>query len=84
MKNLIIYASIHHGNTKEIAKVIGKELDAKLISFQNVTEKDLVKSNLIGFGSGIYKGDFHQKLIQFVRTLPVMKGKKLLFFLREE
>ncbi len=80
MKNLIIYASTHHENTKEIAKVIGQELNAKLIPFQKATEKDVAKADLIGFGSGIYMTKFNKDLLDFLKSLPKMNNKKVFIF----
>ncbi len=77
---LIIYASIHKGNTEKIAERMGDVLGARAISIQNVKEGDVLSANLIGFGSGIYIGKFHKKLIDFVKKLPEVKGKKAFIF----
>jgi flavodoxin len=36
--------------------------------------------DLIGFGSGIYGGKFHQTLIQFIEGLPTFAGKQAFIF----
>lgn len=41
MKTAIIYASVHHGNTKKIIDEIAKTNEVDLIDATQVTEKDL-------------------------------------------
>ncbi len=80
MKPLIIYHSEHHGNTEKIAKVISTTLDAELLKSQNTKRKNIDSYELIGFGSGIYYGKFHQDLYSFIHNLPEQKGKKSFIF----
>ncbi|HTX86542.1 MAG TPA: flavodoxin family protein [Candidatus Nanoarchaeia archaeon] len=80
MKTLIIYQSIHHGNTEKIAKKIGEILDADLKKPDEVKPEDLANYDLIGFGSGIYFSKFHASILKFVDSLPVQDGKKAFIF----
>ena len=80
MKPLIIYHSEHHGNTEKIARAISTTLDAELQKSQNTERKNIDGYELIGFGSGIYYGKFHQDLYSFVRNLPEQKGTKSFIF----
>jgi len=80
MKTLIIYASIHHGNTKKVAQEISSVLKAKVLSFSEVNRKDIEEADLVGFGSGIYFTKFHKGLINLVEELPDMEGKKAFLF----
>ncbi len=80
MKILVIYASIHHGNTKKIADTIHKELGGKLISFTEVSKEEVLEADLVGFGSGIYMAKFHKGLIKFVSSLPKVRNKKAFIF----
>lgn len=52
MKTAIIYASVHHGNTKKIIDEIAKTNEVDLIDAIQVTEKELSCYDLIGFASG--------------------------------
>jgi len=79
MKTLIIYKSIHQGNTKKIAKVIAKELTAKLQTPETTTLKDLEKYDLLGFGSGIYAWRYHQSLLKLVDNLTTTNKKAFIF-----
>ena len=65
MKTAIIYASVHHGNTKKIIDEIAKSNEVDLIDATQITEKDLSGYDLIGFASGIYYGKFHQSVLKF-------------------
>jgi len=80
MKALIIYESYHHGNTRKVAEAMGAALDAKLARPQDIDVITLNDYDLIGFGSGIYKGRFHAKVIEFIDRLPPMNKKAFLFY----
>lgn len=80
MKALIIYISVHHGNTEKVAKVIANILDADLLPMKQVDASILEHYDLIGFGSGIYVGKHHSSLLDFVDRLPMMRNKKAFMF----
>ena len=42
MKTAIVYASVHHGNTKKIIDEIAKTNDVELIDATQTVEKDIV------------------------------------------
>ena len=80
MKTLIIYHSEHHDNTEKIARKISTTLDAELLKSQNIKGVKIEDYELIGFGSGIYYGKFHQELYRFVRNSPEQNGTKSFIF----
>lgn len=80
MKTLIIYKSIHHGNTEKVAKVMATALSADLLEVEQVDVNVLAKYDLIGFGSGIYFGRHDKSLLELVDKLPVLKNKKTFTF----
>jgi flavodoxin len=80
MKTLIIYISIHHGNTEKIAKEIAGVLDAKLLAPREVNVNDFSECDLVGFGSGIYFGKHHENLLRFVDRLPMQENRKAFIF----
>jgi flavodoxin len=80
MKALIIYISVHHGNTEKVAKVMANILDADLLQVKQVNVSMLEQYNLIGFGSGIYFGKHHESLLDFVDKLPVLRSKNAFIF----
>lgn len=80
MKTLIIYISIHHGNTEKIAEAMAEVLDAKLVKPREVGTTTLSKYDLIGFGSGIYYHKHHKGLLDLIGRLPDLKRKKAFIF----
>ena len=80
MKALIIYISVHHGNTEKVAKAIANILDAALLEVKQADASMLEQYDLIGFGSGIYFGKHHENLLDFVDKLPMLRNKKAFIF----
>ncbi len=80
MKALIIYISVHHGNTERVAKVIANILDADLLQVEQADASMLEQYDLIGFGSGIYFGKHHKILLDFADRLPALRNKKAFIF----
>ena len=80
MKKLIIYISIHHGNTEKVAKAMAEVLNAELVKVYDVDITALSKYDLIGFGSGMYSKKPHKDLLSLVDKLPVLKNKKAFLF----
>ena len=80
MKALIIYISVHHGNTERVAKVMANILDADLLQMKQVDAGMLEQYDLIGFGSGIYFGKHNKSLLDFVDMLPMLRNKKAFIF----
>ena len=80
MKPIIIYASMHHGNTKKIVDAIAKEYGVETVDATTVREKDLSGYDLIGFASGIYAGRFHPDVAEFARkNLP--NGSRIFYIM---
>ncbi len=80
MKTLIIYMSVHHQNTKQVATVMAEELEADLVTVGEVQSATLREYDLIGFGSGIYFGKHHKTLLGYVEALPPVTGKPAFIF----
>lgn len=80
MKPLIICVSVHHQNTLKIAQILAKILKAKIVKPEEIKFKDLKNYDLIGFGSGIYFGQFHKNLLTFIDSLPEDKYLKAFVF----
>jgi len=80
METLIIYFSIHYGNTEKIAKAIAEVLNAELVKSSEVNVNELSKYDLIGFGSGIYFGQHDKSLLKLIDKLPDLKGKRVFIF----
>ncbi|MEM2930904.1 MAG: flavodoxin family protein [Thermoproteota archaeon] len=80
MKTLIVYVSIHHGNTEKVAKTIASVLGADLARPAEADAETISKYDLIGFGSGIYFGRHHESLFSLVERLPIQNGKRVFIF----
>jgi flavodoxin len=80
LKTLIIYASIHHGNTEKIGKAMAKTLNAEIINVNDVNINNLQNYDLIGFGSGIYGGKFHKNMLDLIEKLPSVDNKRTFIF----
>lgn len=80
MKTLIIYVSIHHGNTEKIARAIGEVLKADLAKPAEVNAEVISRYDLIGFGSGIYFGKHHVSLFHLIDKLPYQNSKMTFIF----
>jgi len=80
-KVLIIYMSIHHGNTKKVAERMAEVFGAEMLRPAEIPDLDILnKYDLVGFGSGIYFGKFHRELERFVDSLSPMEGKNAFVF----
>jgi flavodoxin len=80
MKSLIICYSYHHNNTKKIADVFAKVLNAEVRTPQQTIPEDLEKYDLVGFGSGIDTGKNYRELLDFADKLPQVTNKKAFIF----
>ena len=69
-RTLILCVSVHHQNTATVAHVMATALNAKVCSPQEIRPDGLHEYDLIGFGSGIYFGQFHIELRRWVDDLP--------------
>jgi len=80
MKALIVYVSVHHGNTEKVARAMAKVLDAVLLQVREADANTLGQFDLVGFGSGIYLGKHHESLLSLVDKLPVLENRKAFIF----
>jgi flavodoxin len=80
MKALMLYISVHHGNTEKVARNMANILDADLVQVKQANAAVLERYDLIGFGSGIYLGKHHESLLAFVDRLPMLRNKKAFIF----
>ncbi len=80
MESLIICKSEHHENTQKIAESMADILNAEAVEPKNVDMEDVQKYDLIGFGSGIYFGKHHKRLLKLVDELPEINDKKAFVF----
>jgi len=63
MRKVIVYSSVHHGNTEKLVKSIAEECQVDLIDAVKQPDADLSSYDTIGFASGIYFSKFHQSIL---------------------
>lgn len=80
MRCLIIYKSVHHGNTEKIAEVMAEALNADIKKVEEVGKEEMQEYDIIGMGSGIFFGKHHRSLLEFVDSLPPMDEKRAFIF----
>lgn len=67
---LPLVESVHHGNTAKVAESIASVLRADIAVPEAVPYTALADYSLVGFGSGVYYGQMHPALLEWVRGLP--------------
>jgi len=82
MKVLIIYISIHYGNTERIAEAMAEVLNAELLKPSEIESDTLSEYDLIGFGSGSYFWRHHKELLNLVKETPRLHKKAFIFSTR--
>jgi len=83
MKTLIIYTSIHHGNTEKIARAMAEVLGAKLMRTHEADINCISEYDLIGFGSGIYFGKYHRNILNLIDKLPLPEKQESIYLFHE-
>jgi flavodoxin len=76
MRTLIVYTSVHHGNTEKVATAMAGELRADIVRAVDADPAGIDRYDLIGFGSGIYHNRHHQSLLRFAESLEPV-GREL-------
>lgn len=76
MKIEILYKSKR--NTKKVAEAIGKALNVQAKELNSKTK--LEETDILFLGCGIYAGDVHKDIKEFVEKLDSEKVKKIVLF----
>ncbi|MCR4817552.1 MAG: flavodoxin family protein [Fretibacterium sp.] len=77
MKTAILYASVHHGNTKKVAEAMAETLDADLFDLTKQENADISGYDLIGFASGIYYSNMHKAVRKFAESATFRPDQKV-------
>lgn len=67
---LILLESVHHGNTAKVAEAIGNVVAADIVAPDEVPYTSLAEYAVVGFGSGVYYGQMHHALTDWLAGLP--------------
>lgn len=76
----VIYASVHHKNTKKLLDGIAKSCEMDLFDISQVDQKDFSHYQAVGFASGIYMAQFHKSLLNFLNGHPVLPQKTFILY----
>lgn len=79
MKILIVYASVHHGNTKKIAEAAAKAVSADLLDVTLEKLEDVGVYDLVGIASGVFYHGLHEKIKDFISAADFRPGQKVFF-----
>lgn len=77
MNTVIVYASVHHGNTKKIVEAIARTVSADTIDLTHQTAVDLSDYEVIGIASGVYYNKLHEKVERFLREHTFQPNQKV-------
>lgn len=80
MRAAIVYESLHHGNTKEVAEAMAATIGANLVRLRDRRKADLQEFDLVGIGSGIYGSRHHRDLVAFAARSHFRKGAQVFIF----
>ncbi len=80
MRAVIVYESLHHGNTKRVAGAMAGACGADLVHLGEGKTPDLQAYDLVGLGSGIYHSRHHPDLIAFAAKARCADGARAFLF----
>lgn len=80
MRAVIVYESLHHGNTKRVAETMADACGADLVRLGERKKPDLQAYDLVGLGSGIYHSRHHPALVAFARSARFADGARAFLF----
>jgi flavodoxin len=80
MTSLLIVYSYHHSNTRRVAEVIARVLEASIMTPEEAASEDLGTYDLVGFGSGIYGAKHHESFFDLVDGIPQSPGARAFIF----
>lgn len=76
MKATIIYASVHHGNTKKVLNAMRKIKKFDLVKTSDCKKINFMDYDIIDFSAGSYACDFHKSN----RSAIKLEGKVFLLY----
>lgn len=80
MPPVIVYTSVHHGNTEQVAQAMAGPLGAELVPTAEAATETVASADLVGLGSGIFFNNHHKALLAFAERLPVRPGGRAFVF----
>lgn len=78
-KVLILYVSVHHGNTRQVVEHLAEQEGVTAVDLLGKPLPDLTGYELIGFASGVYFQKLHQRLRKAVGEAAFGPGQQVFF-----
>ena len=79
MKIIILYASVHHGNTRKLVKCMADAVPATLVDITKDSCPDISGYDVIGLASGVYFFTLHESIVRFLEQAAFEKGQQVFF-----
>lgn len=79
-KTIVIYQSLHHGNTRKLLEGMRETCSFDMVSVSEAKSVNLMEYELVGFASGIFYGEPHTSILDFVKNNPDMPDKSFIIF----
>ena len=79
MKIIILYASVHHGNTRKLVKRMADAVPATLVDITKDSCPDISGYDVIGLASGVYFFTLHESIARFLEQAAFEKGQQVFF-----
>jgi flavodoxin len=79
MKPCVLYVS-HTGNTKRLAEALSELLKAPLLNVATASPSDVAEFDLLVIGTPVIGFNPAPEVLSFVKSLPVVEGKKAVLF----
>lgn len=77
MRAVIVYASVHHGNTKKIVDVMAPEIGADVVDITKEKDVDLSGYDVIGLASGVFHHSMHDGIKELIEKSDFSRNKKV-------
>jgi flavodoxin len=75
MKTAVIYASVHHQNTKKLLEQAAAAFPMDILTVEEAKQTDLTQYDAVGIASGIYAGSAHKTILGFLQSKPAFPAK---------
>ena len=77
---ILVVTSVHHGNTEKVAEAMSSATGIPVYSPGEEARLLIEQGAVPGFGSGIFFGHYHQDLLGFAESLPLVEDRPAFVF----
>ena len=79
-KIVILYASVHHNNTRKVVKHVASGIQTDVIDILKTKKPDIGHYEIIIFASGIYFNTVHKSLLEYIKSTSFAGKKTILLY----